>query len=98
MGGGHSALTSMTIEMNFDSLKLTRLLSGGIQSVWSFRHHLRCIVTENKVHLRSNRKHERIKKKAFGRLVRVEWEPDVRTLQATGIRGCPPLTLSALHT
>ena len=30
--------------------------------------------------------------------MRVEWEPDVQTLQAIGIRGYPPLTLSVLHT
>ena len=38
------SLTSATIEVNFDSLKLTRLLSCGVQSILSFQHHFHCIV------------------------------------------------------
>ena len=35
---------SATIKANFDSFKLTPLLSCGVQSVSSFPRHLRCIV------------------------------------------------------
>ena len=38
------SLTSATIEMNFDSLKLRQLQSYSVQSVSSFQHHLHCIV------------------------------------------------------
>ena len=46
--------------MNFDSLKLTRLLSCGVQAVSSFPRHARCIVGETKDSPDLKNKHKQI--------------------------------------
>lgn len=71
----------------FDSLKPTRLLSRGAQSVSTFRRHLRCIVGQNKGLPRSKNKHKQflfiflnVYFGAFWRLVHVKGQPDLRNL------------------
>ena len=60
------SLTSATIAANFDSalnLKLTRLLSRGVQSASSFRRHPHCTVAKKEEEEKKKKKKE--KKKDF---------------------------------
>ena len=43
------------IKVNFESVKLTRLLSCGVQSAWRFWRHVRCITDQTRVSWSNNK-------------------------------------------
>ena len=61
----NGSLTSATIKMNFDSLKLRQLQSCSVQSVSSFQHHLHCIVGKTMDSLDLNMKCKQTLKRLF---------------------------------